>query len=169
MRIAGCYPAILNMTCRHQGRGTTEAKTGPLRQILPRSWPEVGEKTGLFVQIENCWVLPKASGSCEFGLPDAPGRASLSPASPRGGWSGRPRWEPGQLCRPMGIRNSSQKILQFDQPPDHQYSPPFPHFFIISSQVCGILGPDNHPGRRRLPKSGRKRPDGHRRGRDGRE
>jgi len=49
--------AILNMTCRHQDRGTTEAKTGPLRPILPRSWPEVGEKTGPFVQIQNCCSL----------------------------------------------------------------------------------------------------------------
>ena len=47
-------PAILNMTRRHQDRGTTEAKTGPLRPILPRSWPKVGEKTGPFVQIQNC-------------------------------------------------------------------------------------------------------------------
>jgi len=46
--------AILNMTYRHQDRGTTEAKTGPLRPILPRSWLEVGEKTVPFVQIQNC-------------------------------------------------------------------------------------------------------------------
>jgi len=55
-KIYGLGSAILNMTCHHQDRGTTEAKTGPLQPILPRSWPKVGEKTGPFVQIQNCWV-----------------------------------------------------------------------------------------------------------------
>jgi len=58
VKAARYNPAILNMTCRHQDRGTTEAKTGSLRPILPRSWPKVGEKTGSFVQIQNCWVQP---------------------------------------------------------------------------------------------------------------
>ena len=48
------------MTCRHQNRGTTEAKTGPLRPILPRSWPEVGEKTVPFVQIQNCCIARRS-------------------------------------------------------------------------------------------------------------